>query len=46
MDAQLSNEKRARLADVVVDNSGDEGAMRSRLDAEWARVTTPGGHPS
>ena len=46
MDAQLSNEKRARLADVVVDNSGDEDAMRSRLDAEWARVTTPGGHPS
>ena len=39
MDAQLSNGERAALADVVVDNSGTEAAMRSRLNDEWKRVS-------
>ena len=46
MDAQLSNAERAAHADVVVDNSGAEAAMRTRLDDEWARVTARGGHVS
>ena len=43
IDAQLSNGQRAARADVVVDNSGTEAAMRARLDDEWARLTAPGG---
>ena len=39
MDAQLSNGERAALADVVVDNSGTEAAMRSRLNDEWKRIS-------
>ncbi|MCY3821754.1 MAG: dephospho-CoA kinase [Gammaproteobacteria bacterium] len=46
MDAQLSNAKRSALADLVVDNSGTEAAMRSRLDDEWARVTSAGANGS
>ena len=46
IDAQLSNGQRAAHADVVVDNSGTEAAMRARLDQEWARVTSSGGHAS
>ena len=39
MEAQLSNGERAALADVVVDNSGTEAAMRERLNDEWKRVS-------
>ena len=39
MDAQLSNAERTALADVVVDNSGSEAAMRERLNDEWRRVS-------
>lgn len=39
MDAQLSNAERTALADVVVDNSGAEAAMRERLNNEWKRVS-------
>lgn len=39
MDAQLSNAERTALADVVVDNSGAEAAMRERLNDEWRRVS-------
>ncbi len=46
MDAQLSNTERIALADVVVDNSGAEAAMRVRLDTEWARVTSAGAYVS
>ena len=46
IDAQLSNAERAALADVVVDNSGTEDAMRSRLDDEWTRVTSTGANRS
>jgi len=38
IDAQLSNEERAALADVVIDNSGDEAALRAQLDEHWRRV--------
>lgn len=46
MDAQLSNAERIALADIVVDNSGAEAAMRARLDTEWARVTSAGAYVS
>ena len=42
IDAQLSNAERAARADVVVDNSGSEDAMRARLADEWARVKAAG----
>jgi len=38
IDAQLSNDERRRRADVVVENSSDEAALRARLDTEWARL--------
>ena len=37
--SQLSNEARRARADIVIDNSGDEAALRARLDAEWARIS-------
>ena len=39
MDAQLSDAERTALADVVVDNSGSEAAMRERLNDEWKRIS-------
>jgi len=38
LDAQLSNEQRIARADVVIDNSGDEAALRAQLDAHWRRL--------
>ena len=38
IDAQLSNEERARRAHVVFDNNGDANHFERRLDAEWERV--------
>ncbi|MDE0192487.1 MAG: dephospho-CoA kinase [Gammaproteobacteria bacterium] len=38
IDAQLSNAERMALADVVIDNSGSEAELLSKLDAEWQRV--------
>jgi phosphopantetheine adenylyltransferase/dephospho-CoA kinase len=38
IDAQLSNDERRSRADVVIDNSGDEAALREQLDAQWRRV--------
>lgn len=36
--SQLSNDERSARADVVIDNSGDETALTTRLDAELARI--------
>ena len=38
IEAQLSNEERARRAHVVVENNGDEALLERRLDAKWERV--------
>ena len=38
IDAQLSNDARAARADVVIDNSGDEAALRTQIDAHWRRL--------
>lgn len=37
--AQLSNDERRRRADIVIENSADEAALRGRLDAEWDRIS-------
>ena len=37
--SQLSNEERAERADVVIDNSGNEETLISRLNAELTRIT-------
>jgi len=36
--SQLSNDARREKADLVIDNSGDEAALRARLDAAWGRI--------
>jgi phosphopantetheine adenylyltransferase/dephospho-CoA kinase len=40
IDAQLSNDERRSRAHVVLDNSGDEGALARQLDMHWPRVAT------
>ena len=40
IDAQLSNEERARRAHVVIENDGETKHLEHRLDTEWERVTT------
>ena len=37
--SQLSNAERSARADVVIDNSGDQGALTARLDSEMARIS-------
>ena len=39
IDAQLSNEERARRAHVVIENNGGTADLERLLDAEWERVT-------
>lgn len=38
--AQLSNDARREKADLVIDNSGDEAALRAQLDTAWARIAS------
>ncbi len=38
IDAQLTNAERKKRAQVVLDNSGDEAALLSQLDAQWPRL--------
>lgn len=38
LDAQLSNEARAVLADVIIDNNGTEDELLAQLRGHWARV--------
>ncbi len=40
IEAQLSNEERAKRADVVIDNDADEAHLEARLDAEWERLAS------
>lgn len=37
--AQMSNDERARLADRVIRNDGDLGALRAEVEAAWRAVT-------
>ena len=45
IDAQVSNEERARRADVVIDNNGEADLLERRLEAEWRRATAELPHP-
>ena len=36
--SQQSNDARRKKADVVIDNIGDEAALRAQLDSQWLRI--------
>jgi dephospho-CoA kinase len=38
MDRQATDEERAAVADIVLDNSGDEAALAEQVDEAWARI--------
>ena len=38
LDAQMSNESRAALADVLIDNNGTQDEMLAQLRRQWARI--------
>jgi len=40
MGAQASREQRAAVADVVIDNDGDRGALQAQTDALWERLSS------
>jgi len=42
LDSQLPNEERARRADVVIDNNGDEAAMIEQLETAWSNLQAVG----
>jgi dephospho-CoA kinase len=42
IDAQISRAQRRALADVVIDNSGDEAQLQAEVDRIWAWVQTLG----
>ncbi|GAC1319052.1 MAG: hypothetical protein NVSMB16_15060 [Acidimicrobiales bacterium] len=46
--AQISREERRALADVVIDNSGDEGDLEAQVERawEWARSLAPEERPA
>ena len=37
--AQLSNDERARRADVIIENNGTLDELRARVDAAWSELT-------
>jgi dephospho-CoA kinase len=41
MDRQATDEQRAAVADIVLDNSGDESALAHQVDDVWRRLTHP-----
>ena len=43
IDAQISNEERARRADVVIENRGVTALLEQRLETQWRRVAARGG---
>jgi dephospho-CoA kinase len=43
MAAQAGRAQRTAVADVVIDNDGDRAALRSQVDALWARLAALGG---
>jgi phosphopantetheine adenylyltransferase/dephospho-CoA kinase len=38
IDAQLSNAERSNQADLTIDNSGNEAALKDQLDVQWRRL--------
>jgi dephospho-CoA kinase len=43
MSAQATRDQRAAVADVVIDNDGDLGALRTQVDALWERLSGSSG---
>jgi dephospho-CoA kinase len=43
MSAQATREQRAAVADVIIDNDGDLGALRAQTDALWERLAGSSG---
>ena len=43
MSAQATREQRAAVADVIIDNDGDLGALRTQTDALWERLSGSAG---
>ncbi len=43
MRRQASDEQRAAVADIVLDNAGDEAALAAQVDAAWAGIVAAGG---
>lgn len=39
LDAQMSNEERRRLADLVIENDGDLAALRAQVEQAWASLS-------
>jgi dephospho-CoA kinase len=45
MTTQATREQRAAVADVVIDNDGDFGALQTQTDALWDRLSGATGQP-
>jgi len=43
MAAQATREQRAAVADVIIDNDGDRGALQTQIDALWERLSGSSG---
>jgi len=43
MAAQATREQRAAVADVIIDNDGDRGALQTQIDALWERLSRSSG---
>jgi dephospho-CoA kinase len=43
MSAQATREQRAAVADVIIDNDGDLGALQTQTDALWERLSGSSG---
>jgi dephospho-CoA kinase len=46
MAAQATREQRAAVADVIIDNDGDRGALRAQIDALWEQLSGSVGPPT
>ena len=46
MDRQATDEQRAAVADIVLDNSGDEAALEAQVDAAWEKLVGGGQRPT
>jgi dephospho-CoA kinase len=45
MSTQATREQRAAVADVIIDNDGDLGALETQTDALWERLSGPSWPP-
>jgi dephospho-CoA kinase len=45
MSTQATREQRAEVADVIIDNDGDLGALETQTDALWERLSGPSWPP-